>query len=164
MDTRGRSIDSPRTRRRMHAGDLYRERGCAAGSIPPIRPAFLRSKTKKIEKQKIKKNTTETLDLTFIKNTDILQYVSKLKEGRPNLVVGFAAETNDLVKNATKKLKQKECDWVIANDIRTETQIMGGTHNAITLISKDGVESWPKMSKKKVAQRLAELMVKALEK
>ncbi len=121
-------------------------------------------KTKKIEKQKIKKHSAETLDITFIKNTDILKYVSKLKEGRPKLVVGFAAETNDLVKNASKKLEQKGCDWVVANDVRSETQIMGGTDNAISLISKAGSESWPRMSKAKVAQRLVQLMVKALEK
>jgi phosphopantothenoylcysteine decarboxylase/phosphopantothenate--cysteine ligase len=121
-------------------------------------------KAKKIEKQKIKKNNAETLDVAFIKNIDILRYVSKLKKGRPKLVVGFAAETNDLIDNALKKLEQKGCDWIVANDISQETQIMGGADNAITLISKDGSESWLRMSKSKVAQRLVELMVKAFEK
>ena len=120
-------------------------------------------KTKKIEKQKIKKHDAETLDITFIKNTDILTHISKLKEGRPKLVIGFAAETNDLIENASKKLGQKGCDWVVANDVRPETQIMGGIENAITLIFKDGYESWPRMSKEKVAQKLVQLIAKALD-
>lgn len=121
-------------------------------------------KSKKIAKNKIKKHTVETLEITLTKNTDILRYVSKLRKGRPKLVVGFAAETNNLVKNASKKLEQKGCDWVVANDVSPDTQIMGGTDNAITLISVDGSESWQRMSKRKVAQRLARLMAKALEK
>ncbi len=76
-------------------------------------------------------------------------------KGRPPLVVGFAAETDDVIANATAKRLRKGCDWIVANDVSPETGIMGGSENAITLISDDGAEPWPRMHKDAVAQKLA---------
>jgi len=119
-------------------------------------------KTKEFSKSKIKKNSDKELVLKLIKNPDILEYVSKLRKGRPKLVVGFAAETEDLIANATEKLNRKKCDWIVANDIRPETNIMGGTENAVILISNAGVEKWNRMDKSEVARKLVNLMVEKL--
>ena len=119
-------------------------------------------KTKEFSKSKIKKNSDKELVLKLIKNPDILEYVSKLTKDRPKLVVGFAAETEDLIANATEKLNRKKCDWIVANDIRPETNIMGGTENAVILISNAGVEKWNRMDKSEVARKLVNLMAEKL--
>jgi phosphopantothenoylcysteine decarboxylase/phosphopantothenate--cysteine ligase len=119
-------------------------------------------KTKEFSKSKIKKNADKELVLKLIKNPDILEYVSKLRKDRPKLVVGFAAETEDLIANATEKLNRKKCDWIVANDIRPETNIMGGTENAVILISNAGVEKWNRMDKSEVARKLVNLMAEKL--
>jgi phosphopantothenoylcysteine decarboxylase / phosphopantothenate---cysteine ligase len=95
-------------------------------------------------------------------NPDILASVAGLKKGRPTLVVGFAAETDDVLANATAKRARKGCDWILANDVSPETGIMGGSDNTVTLISEDGVEAWPAMSKDQVAARLAARIAEAL--
>jgi phosphopantothenoylcysteine decarboxylase / phosphopantothenate---cysteine ligase len=82
--------------------------------------------------------------------------------GRPGLVVGFAAETDDVVENATAKRKRKGCDWIVANDVSPATGIMGGTENAVTVISDAGAEVWPRMAKDAVAQKLAARISDAL--
>ncbi|WP_456386750.1 bifunctional phosphopantothenoylcysteine decarboxylase/phosphopantothenate--cysteine ligase CoaBC [Profundibacter sp.] len=113
---------------------------------------------------KIKKDGKGSLPvLEFAENPDILATVSQMKKGRPALVVGFAAETDDVVKNATAKRKRKGCDWIVANDVSPETGIMGGAENAVVVITSDGVEEWPRMGKDQVATRLAAAMVQALE-
>ena len=99
--------------------------------------------------------------LEFAENTDILAAVSQRKKGRPALVVGFAAETDDVVANATAKRARKGCDWIVANDVSPETGIMGGAENRIVLISKDGAEQWPRLAKDDVARRLAERIAAA---
>jgi len=85
--------------------------------------------------RKLKKTKDGLPTLTFAENPDILAYVSQLKTGRPELVVGFAAETNDVEANATAKLKRKGCDWIVANDVSPETGIMGGSENDVAIIS-----------------------------
>lgn len=106
------------------------------------------------------KGTLPTLDLA--ENPDILATVSQLKEDRPNLVIGFAAETDAVIENATKKLARKGCDWIIANDVSPETGIMGGQENSVTVIRKDGAETWPRMSKDQVANRLVNAIAEVL--
>ena len=101
-----------------------------------------------------------TLQLT--ENPDILAQVAQMTDGRPGLVVGFAAETDDVVANATAKRARKGCDWIVANDVSPETGIMGGTENAVTLISDATAESWPRMSKGDVARQLAQRIAAAL--
>ena len=100
--------------------------------------------------------------LQFAENPDILAMVSK-GSPRPRLVVGFAAETDDVIAYATQKLARKGCDWIIANDVRPETGIMGGTDNAVTLISANGPDPWPRMTKDAVARKLAERIAEALQ-
>jgi len=101
-------------------------------------------------------------ELEFAENPDILATVSRLKKARPKLVVGFAAETDDVVAHARAKLKRKGCDWIVANDVSPETGIMGGNENAVTLITGDETEDWPRMSKDDVARKLAARIAEVL--
>ena len=111
---------------------------------------------------KIKKTAANTPPvLRFAENPDILATVSK-GTPRPRLVVGFAAETDDVIAQATQKRARKGCDWIVANDVRPETGIMGGTDNAVTLITESGTESWPRMGKDAVARKLAARIAGAL--
>ena len=101
--------------------------------------------------------------LTLAENPDILKTISALPPGqRPVLVVGFAAETDDVIANATSKRLRKGCDWIVANDVSPETGIMGGTENTVTLITDDGPEHWPSDTKEAVAARLAARIAAAL--
>jgi len=100
--------------------------------------------------------------LEFSENPDILAGVSQMTTGRPQLVVGFAAETDDVQANATAKFKRKGCDWIVANDVSPETGIMGGSENAVTIISGEGAEVWPRLTKDQVAAKLAAKIAEAL--
>ncbi len=111
---------------------------------------------------KIKKDGSGLPQLTFAENPDILATVSQMSKGRPKLVVGFAAETDDVIAHATAKRLRKQCDWIVANDVSPETGIMGGSENAITLITETGAESWPRMSKDAVAATLAQRIAEAI--
>ncbi|GAB5438037.1 bifunctional phosphopantothenoylcysteine decarboxylase/phosphopantothenate--cysteine ligase CoaBC [Falsiruegeria mediterranea] len=106
--------------------------------------------------RKLKKSKDGLPVLEFAENPDILKTVSRMEQGRPGLVVGFAAETNDVIENATAKRLRKGCDWIVANDVSPATGIMGGSENAVILISDTGAEEWPRMSKSDVATQLAE--------
>ena len=112
--------------------------------------------------RKLKKTKDGLPTLTFAENPDILAHVSQLKTGRPALVVGFAAETNDVEANATAKLKRKGCDWIVANDVSPETGIMGGSENNVAIISQAGVDEWPRMSKDMVSRKLAQRVAEAI--
>lgn len=112
--------------------------------------------------RKLKKTKDGMPRLEFAENPDILRDVSTRAEGRPVLVVGFAAETNDVVEHATAKRLRKGCDWIVANDVSPATGIMGGTENAVVLITADGAQHWPRMPKEQVAARLAEKICNAL--
>jgi phosphopantothenoylcysteine decarboxylase/phosphopantothenate--cysteine ligase len=111
---------------------------------------------------KIKKDKGKLPTLEFTENPDILATISQRKKDRPGLVVGFAAETDDVLANATEKRTQKGCDWIVANDVSPETGIMGGAENAVTLITAQGSETWDRMSKSAVARQLAIKIVNAL--
>ena len=93
--------------------------------------------------------------LEFAENPDILKTVSNLTTGRPGLVVGFAAETHDVEANATAKRARKGCDWIVANDVSPATGIMGGAENKVSIVTAEGVEDWPRLSKDETARRLA---------
>jgi len=111
---------------------------------------------------KLKKGqSAPTLALT--ETPDILATLSRPGAGRPRLVIGFAAETNDVEANARAKLARKGCDWIVANDV-SRAGVMGGDENAVTLISDKGAEAWPKASKAQVAERLAQEIARALTK
>lgn len=104
--------------------------------------------------QKIKKDKNGISTLQLVENPDILQTIAKRTSKRPTLVVGFAAETENLLNNAREKLKKKGCDLIVANDVSKERGVFGGEENTVQLVSASGVESWGLMSKQDVAQRL----------
>jgi phosphopantothenoylcysteine decarboxylase/phosphopantothenate--cysteine ligase len=113
--------------------------------------------------QKMKKDGSGRAPaLEFAENPDILATVAK-GALRPRLVVGFAAETEHVVDHATAKRARKGCDWIVANDVSPETGIMGGTENAVVLISEVGSETWPRMGKDEVARALAQRIAEALQ-
>lgn len=113
--------------------------------------------------QKMKKDGSGRAPaLEFAENPDILASLSQSPK-RPRLVVGFAAETEHVIDHATAKRARKGCDWIVANDVSPETGIMGGTENAVVLISEKGAEPWPRLGKAEVAARLAQRISDALQ-
>ncbi|MGF1542931.1 MAG: bifunctional phosphopantothenoylcysteine decarboxylase/phosphopantothenate--cysteine ligase CoaBC [Parvularculaceae bacterium] len=112
--------------------------------------------------RKIKKERGGLTSIPLAENPDILATVARAGEGRPRLVVGFAAETEDVLDHAAAKRRRKNCDWSVANDVAAEHGSMGGEANAVTVIDEDGEESWPLMSKAAVAPRLARRIADAL--
>jgi phosphopantothenoylcysteine decarboxylase/phosphopantothenate--cysteine ligase len=100
--------------------------------------------------------------LELVANPDILATIAQAGPLRPRLVVGFAAETDDLMANAQAKRKRKNADWIVANDVSPATGIMGGEDNVVHLITADGVEDWPRLAKQEVARRLAARVAAAL--
>lgn len=112
--------------------------------------------------RKLKKTKDGLPVLEFAENPDILHGISQMKKGRPPLVIGFAAETNDVIENATAKRLRKGCDWIVANDVSPETGIMGGAENAVTLITDAEAEDWPRMGKDDVARKLAARIADAI--
>ncbi len=106
--------------------------------------------------EKIKKQPGATPpSLEMVENPDILKTVSASGNLRPTLVVGFAAETNDVLTNASEKRARKGCDWIVANDVSPETGTFSGDNNTVHLITDGAVEDWPRMTKTDVAQQLA---------
>ncbi|MFN5719120.1 MAG: phosphopantothenoylcysteine decarboxylase, partial [Bradyrhizobium sp.] len=108
--------------------------------------------------QKLKKTAAGMPPLQLVENPDILATIAKLKEKRPPLVIGFAAETEHLIENAKAKFARKGCDWIVANDVSPATGVMGGDRNTVHLLSREGkevtVDSWPVMTKEEVATAL----------
>jgi phosphopantothenoylcysteine decarboxylase/phosphopantothenate--cysteine ligase len=100
--------------------------------------------------------------LELVANPDILATIAQAGPRRPRLVIGFAAETDDLMANAQAKRGRKNADWIVANDVSPATGIMGGEENAVHLITADGVEDWPRLAKQEVARRLAARIAAAL--
>jgi phosphopantothenoylcysteine decarboxylase / phosphopantothenate---cysteine ligase len=100
--------------------------------------------------------------LELVANPDILATLSEPGPRRPGLVIGFAAETDDLMANAQAKLVRKGCDWIVANDVSAEAGNMGGAENTVHLITKTDVEDWPRLPKEEVARRLAARIAEAL--
>jgi len=104
--------------------------------------------------QKIKKTGGHVPDLPLAENPDILATVAQRKTARPRLVIGFAAETEDVARNAQAKLARKGCDWILANDVSPASGVMGGDRNTIHFVTRAGVETWPTQSKDGVARML----------
>ena len=112
--------------------------------------------------QKIKKEGGGTPGLALVENPDILATVSHHHTLRPRLVVGFAAETQNVVAHARAKRERKGCDWIVANDVSPATGIMGGDLNTVHLVSGEGVEDWPSATKTEVARKLVARIAAAL--
>lgn len=111
--------------------------------------------------EKIKKQKDQNeLTLTLRQTPDILSMISNAGNSRPQLVIGFAAETENATANARKKLESKHCDWVIANDVGKNPAIMGGNDNQISIVTKSGTEDWDLMSKRQVAAQLVQRISK----
>ena len=117
-------------------------------------------KTKNTEHNKIKKN--DSLILSLEKNVDILNFVSNHNLHRPNIVIGFAAETNDLEKNSLKKLSEKNCDWLISNDVSNDTIGFDSDYNEVTIYYKDKKKNREFISKRKKAQIADEITNKVI--
>ena len=111
---------------------------------------------------KIKKVNGALPELRLAENPDILATVSQMTSGRPSLVIGFAAETDDVIANATAKRVRKGCDWIVANDVSPATGIMGGSENQVTLITEQGADTWPRMTKDDTARALAARIADAM--
>jgi phosphopantothenoylcysteine decarboxylase / phosphopantothenate---cysteine ligase len=127
---------------------------CAA-AVADWRPA-------KTADQKIKKAASDPAPITLLRNPDILATLAAAGNERPRLVVGFAAETENLIANARKKLAAKGCDLIVANDVSADSGTFGGSENTVHLVAQDGVESWPRLSKQDVAERLVDTIVRRL--
>jgi phosphopantothenoylcysteine decarboxylase/phosphopantothenate--cysteine ligase len=113
--------------------------------------------------QKIKKKGGQmTPELALVENPDILSIIAHHKSLRPKLVIGFAAETDNVIANAKAKLVSKGCDWILANDVSPRTGIMGGDRNTIQLITAQGIEPWPSQSKEDVAAMLIARVAKEI--
>jgi phosphopantothenoylcysteine decarboxylase / phosphopantothenate---cysteine ligase len=118
--------------------------------------------------QKLKKTPAGLPALQLVENPDILATISKLHDGRPGLVIGFAAETENLIDNAKAKFARKGCDWIVANDVSPASGVMGGDRNTVHLLTRDQssadiqVESWPVMTKEEVATALVTRIAKTL--
>ena len=121
-------------------------------------------------RQKLKKTPAGMPPLQLVENPDILATISKLQDKRPPLVIGFAAETENLIENARAKLARKGCDWIVANDVSPATGVMGGDRNTVHLLTRDihgtsadvKVDSWPVMTKEEVASALVARIAEAL--
>ena len=127
---------------------------CAA-AVADWRPA-------KTASQKLKKTDEEPAPIRLQRNPDILATLAAAGNERPRLVIGFAAETENLIANARKKLAAKGCDLIVANDVSAETGTFGGEQNTVHLVSRTGVDSWPRLSKQEVAERLTDAIVQRL--
>jgi len=127
----------------------------SVAAVADWRPA--RAATKKL---KIKGAGSATPSMELAENPDILKTVSNKRKHRPRLVIGFAAETHDVEEHAEAKLKRKGCDWIVVNDVSGD--IMGGLENEIALVTRTGIDRWPRMGKDEVARRLALKIAEAL--
>lgn len=106
---------------------------------------------------KIKKQKGRTVpSLELVENPDILATIAKMEEGRPGLVVGFAAETDNVEVNARSKLISKGCDWIVANCVTLESGVFGGDENKVTLFTADSSEAWSRLSKDEIGSKLAD--------
>jgi phosphopantothenoylcysteine decarboxylase / phosphopantothenate---cysteine ligase len=117
--------------------------------------------------QKLKKTSGGLPQLELVENPDILATISNFREKRPPLVIGFAAETENLIENAKAKFARKGCDWILANDVSPAAGVMGGDRNTVHLLTRNGaeiaVDSWPVMTKEQVAAQLIARIAQAVE-
>jgi phosphopantothenoylcysteine decarboxylase/phosphopantothenate--cysteine ligase len=111
---------------------------------------------------KLKKKNGAPPALKLVENPDILATLSRAGNRRPRLVIGFAAETENVVANAQAKRTKKGCDWILANDVSPEHGVFGGERNTIHLVDAAGVEDWPALSKREVGERLAQRVAAVL--
>ncbi|RYE71412.1 MAG: bifunctional phosphopantothenoylcysteine decarboxylase/phosphopantothenate synthase, partial [Hyphomicrobiales bacterium] len=147
----------------VHRVETARDMAAAVEALLPVDAAIFAAavgdwRTAEVATGKLKKQG-EPPTLKLVENPDILAGVGHSPK-RPRLVIGFAAETSDLLANARGKLERKGADFIVANDVATHA--MGGARNRVTIVSTDGVDSWPELDKREVAERLAQLVAQRL--
>jgi phosphopantothenoylcysteine decarboxylase/phosphopantothenate--cysteine ligase len=143
---------------RIVAVETARQMNAAVEGALPLDIAVMAAavtdwRTESAEAEKIKKDGGGPPNLPLVENPDILAGLAR-HPNRPRLLVGFAAETEEVIGNARDKLERKACDWIVANDVSPGTGIMGGERNRVHLVTRDGIEDWPDMTKTEVAARL----------
>ena len=116
-----------------------------------------------VHPDKMKKTGQGPPELLLVENPDILADVAHRVSGRPALVIGFAAETSEVLANAQAKLARKGCDLIVANDVSAAGGVMGGDRNTVHIVEAFGVENWPTLTKTEVAERLVALVARRLE-
>ena len=146
---------------RLALGAAYAQLGRFREAQPHVERAVADWAPESFEDHKIKKRKTDSgLKLQLKQNPDILRTLSRHKQ-RPALVIGFAAETQDLLDNAKEKLGSKGCDWILANDVAGE-KVFGAAENHVYLVTKAGAEEWPRSSKTEIARKLTEKITEHL--
>ncbi|WP_019907050.1 phosphopantothenoylcysteine decarboxylase [Methylobacterium sp. 77] len=152
-DPEGVTVVRVETAREMQAaveGALPADIAIFAAAVGDWRPVETRD-------SKIKKDGAAVPPLTLVENPDILATIAKRTDGRPTLVVGFAAETDSVIAHAREKIARKGCDLLVANDVSAEGGVMGGTANTVHLLDRNGgLETWPTLDKDEVGRRLIE--------
>lgn len=164
------SIPDPQGVRVIHVETAREMLAAVESALPADAAVFVAAvadwRTEKTAREKIKKKADENnLTLDMVQNPDILATIGH-SASRPSLVIGFAAETFDVIANAQKKLAKKGADWIVANDVSFDasgSSIMGGEENHVRILSADGIEEWPKMGKTEVAAKIAQRVADALE-
>ncbi|MEQ8746491.1 bifunctional phosphopantothenoylcysteine decarboxylase/phosphopantothenate--cysteine ligase CoaBC [Pyruvatibacter sp.] len=158
-DPRGVRVTRVETAREM----LAATQACLPADVAVCAAAVADWRADTSTNSKLKKDGTGAVPpLALIENPDILATLSSAGPDRPRLVIGFAAETDDVVAHATAKRQRKGCDWIVANDVSPGTGIMGGDSNTVHLISASGTENWAPMPKAQVATQLAARVADAL--
>ena len=110
-----------------------------------------------VKRQKIKKShDSAPPDIKLKENPDILAMIARKSPKRPALVIGFAAETENLLEAAANKMKSKGCDWIIANDVAAEEKVFGAERNHVYLLNGSGTTEWPQATKQAIAEKLAQ--------
>lgn len=156
-DPSGAKITRVETAREMHAAVL-----AALPADVFIAAAAVADWRVEAIPEKMKKTPDGPPSLKLVENPDVLADVSKLSQGRPELVVGFAAETSDVVVNAKAKLARKGCDFIVANNVSAAAGVFSGARNTVHLVDGDGVVDWPTLDKSEVARRLIGEIAKRL--
>jgi phosphopantothenoylcysteine decarboxylase / phosphopantothenate---cysteine ligase len=152
----------------IHVGSAREMREAVQASLPA--DAFIGAaavadwRADRVASQKIKKDAKESPTLRLVENPDILAEVAKKTTMRPAVVIGFAAETENVTANAVAKLQRKGCDLIIANSVAEGTSTFGGETNQVQVIDARGVESWPPMTKAEVANRIVRRLAVELAK
>ena len=159
-------IPDPSGVRTIHVETAVEMLNAATGALPADAAIFTAAvadwRTTNEAAQKIKKKDSALPSLTLVENPDVLAAIARHSNLRPQLVIGFAAETERLLENARTKLAKKGCDWIVANDVSTGTSTFGGASNEVHLVTAKGVESWPMQSKEAVANGLVKKIATTL--
>ncbi len=152
----------------FHVGSACDMREAVEAALPA--DAFIAAaavadwRAENVAHQKIKKDAKESPTLRLVENPDILAEVAKKTTMRPTVVIGFAAETENVTANAMAKLRRKGCDLIIANSVAEGTSTFGGETNQVQVIDAAGVESWPPMTKAEVANGIVRRLAVELAK